>query len=102
VEQTPVDKALQILHSHGGEGPWVAGSEDVHFLDHYEMRRRGWQGTRISYSSQHSLCPRPKNLEWRRLGIQVRGKSQGHLPPPIYIRGANEPTEIKVEPPPHI
>jgi hypothetical protein len=51
-EQAFEDRFLQLLHSHGGEGPRIARWKDGHFLGHGEARgRRRRRGTRSSYSS---------------------------------------------------
>jgi hypothetical protein len=53
-EQTLYNKGLQILHSDGGERPWVARRNDGRLISHRRTGAVGAEGTRCTVSSSLS------------------------------------------------
>jgi hypothetical protein len=60
-EQTLSNKGLQILHSDGGERPWVARRNDGHLISHRRTRAVGAKGTRCAVFSSLSTPSGCKN-----------------------------------------
>jgi hypothetical protein len=86
-EQTVGNKGLQILHSNGGERPWVTRQNDVHLVSHRRTKVVEAEGMRCAVFSVYSL-----RLRKQKQKASANGMVKNHHRP--LFRVYKGPSEI--------